>query len=267
MAHNGSSYWNDALISRFGTAKGPNSDQDIVKYLNAHMKECQNEQLHFKSAEHCYTAFYEYCTLKRGSGIIGLVCDIAWFDDERIARVISKKRYMAMMTVLTEYERDVHRFKKAITDNGRGPRSFLPVSSAPPPNTIDPDLERVKSDNITFPGFIGFAVNMVRLRPEHENLRYSVFWGLFRDLMLFDTLESASEYSRFLTVNELEKFWVVTLDRYSDEELASTYPCMRSRSPRHLTAMYDRTPWQVQAALVTRLHNAQNSYELARYSY
>lgn len=267
MAHDGSQYWSNAMKIRFAPLSMQGSGQGIVKYLNLHLKNCQSQEQHFKSAEHCYSAFYQYCTRKQGTGIIGLVCDIGWFDDEIIAKVISRKRYMAMLTVLTEHERDVYMFKKAITDDGRGPRSFLPVSSAPTLNTIDIDLERVKANSIIYPGFIGFAVNMVRLRPEHEYLRYTVFWGLFRDLMIFKTLDSASEYSRFLTVDELEKFWVVTLDRYSDEELNNTYPCMSATTPRDLTEMYRRSPWEVQASLRQKVSNAQLSYEIARYSY
>jgi hypothetical protein len=41
------------------------------------------------------------------------------------------------------------------------------------------------------PGFVGYAVNLIQLRPEDEHLRDSVFWDIFQRLMVFRTEEDA----------------------------------------------------------------------------
>ena len=266
-ASNGSTYWKHALSLQYPSF--PNTlgiEQNYVIYLHSHLIECETEYRHFKSAEHCYRAFYEYCTLKRGGGILGLVCDICWLDDEHVAKVLSRKRYMAMLTVLTERERDVHVFKKAITDTGKGPRSFVPVARSDR-NIEDADLLRVQRCHLQCQGFVGFAVNLIRLRPEHEYLRYTVFWGLFRDLMVFRTREDAWAYAQFLTSAEIENYWVVTLDQYTEEELEHTYPRMKSRRSRDMYRLYNKSPVVVEAHLVRQRTSAQISFEYARYMY
>ncbi|CAN0584234.1 unnamed protein product, partial [Laminaria digitata] len=40
-------------------------------------------------------------------------------------------------------------------------------------------------------GFLGYAVRLVRLRPEHESLRWTVLFALFKDLAVFETTGQA----------------------------------------------------------------------------
>ncbi|CBN74590.1 hypothetical protein Esi_0030_0125 [Ectocarpus siliculosus] len=40
-------------------------------------------------------------------------------------------------------------------------------------------------------GFLGYAVRLLRLRPEHEPLRWTALFALFRDLAVFETTEQA----------------------------------------------------------------------------
>jgi hypothetical protein len=44
-----------------------------------------------------------------------------------------------------------------------------------------------------------FQVNLIQLRPEHERLRDSVFWAVFKNAILVDDLESAIKYRKYLT--------------------------------------------------------------------
>ncbi|CAM9285029.1 unnamed protein product, partial [Pylaiella littoralis] len=40
-------------------------------------------------------------------------------------------------------------------------------------------------------GFLGYAVRLLQLRPEHEPLRWTVLFALFVDLVVFETTEQA----------------------------------------------------------------------------
>ena len=46
-----------------------------------------------------------------------------------------------------------------------------------------------------------YLVNLIKLRPNDEYLRDTVFWSIFRDSLLFDTIEAASEYRSKLIRN------------------------------------------------------------------
>jgi len=47
-------------------------------------------------------------------------------------------------------------------------------------------------------GFLGFAINRIKFRQDHEYLRHSVFWNLFRDVMVFENLFQAQAYRNYL---------------------------------------------------------------------
>jgi hypothetical protein len=71
------------------------------------------------------------------------------------------------------------------------PLSFLPLDMsfdiiAPGPL----DLPLTSSNT---PGFVGYAINLIMLRDEHEHLRMSVVWALFKDLSVFIDEKSARE--------------------------------------------------------------------------
>ena len=54
------------------------------------------------------------------------------------------------------------------------------------PGPLDLPLQVGKTE-----GFRGYAIDLIDLRPEHQHLRMSVFWALFKDLAVFDDEESA----------------------------------------------------------------------------
>ena len=277
MAGDWSCFWKRELMRQFGTVLPYNDDVQssfIVKYLTYHQRVLETEYKHFMSAERFYICFHEYCTVNQNPGIIGLVCDIGYVDDPIVAAVLSRKRYMTMLTVLTEHEKDVHKFKKTLTTTHESAvsriRSFLPVMSAKG-IVVDSDLERViGSSPDTFrdvDGFIGYAVQLIKLRKEHEYMRYSVFWGLFRDLMVFETREKAERYGTTLTLWEYQKFWFTCLDDYSLEELDNTYPRFRSLKHNDRESYVTQPPKETKRFLERRIAGARYSHSIAKYTY
>jgi hypothetical protein len=64
------------------------------------------------------------------------------------------------------------------------PLSFLPLDMSfdnIAPGPLDLPLQVGKTV-----GFRGYAIDLIDLRPEHQHLRMSVFWALFKDLAVFD---------------------------------------------------------------------------------
>jgi hypothetical protein len=290
LSRESSGYWRRELTRSFAPAMlSPQIHSlSLLNYFQCNLLESQMEFRHYQSLTNHYRALYDYHqTLQQqqqtpsflrnsflaptamtaaaaatGSGIIGLVCDVAWTDSPLLSAVLSKKRYMTMSTILTQSIGDVHRFKKAI-DCDRI-RSFLPVRSSPS-SVADPDLLKVQSNEVEFPGFVGYAVNLLKLPEALEYLRYTVFWGMFRDLMVFENRESSELYGRELDAEEMEKYWVVTLEDYSEEILGSVYP--RLGVKRQRACYYERSAEEMMRRLGERVENGVISYSIARCTY
>jgi hypothetical protein len=82
-------------------------------------------------------------------------------------------------------------------------------------------------------GFIGYAVNLLQMRPEHEYLRFTVFGVIFYNLMVFTTRDAANRYASTVEVQQIQGLWTVALDDYSDAELDAVFPRLLT-SPRVL---------------------------------
>ena len=59
--------------------------------------------------------------------------------------------------------------------------------------TIQWEIERGQ-----IPGRPCYMVNEIQLKPEHEDLRDTVFWNALRNTVIFDTMEEATEYRDYL---------------------------------------------------------------------
>ena len=272
-------FWEREILRQFGAVL-PTCSEDmkhmssIVKYLTYQQRVVESEYKHFMSAENFYICFHEYCTVNKQPGIIGMVCDVGYLEDPVVAAVLSRKRYMTMLTVLTNNECDVHRFKKAMTTSHEAAvsriRSFLPVMSAKG-ILVDSDLERVIGSNASssfdIPGFIGYAVKLIQLRKEHEHMRYSVFWGLFRDLMVFQTRELADRYGATLTLLEHSKFWFTCVDDYTLEELDSTYPRFQSMNYMERDSYVTEPPRVMKRQLERQISGIRYSHSIAKCTY
>ena len=62
-------------------------------------------------------------------------------------------------------------------------------------DTIAPGPEDLPLKVGVHPGFLGYAIDLIDLRPEHQHLRMSVCWALFKDLAIFEDEASASAAS------------------------------------------------------------------------
>ncbi|CAM9968094.1 unnamed protein product, partial [Choristocarpus tenellus] len=126
-------------------------------------------------------------------GVLGLICDLGYIEDSSIARAISHKRRPAMSTVIVKDTGVIYDFRKRGMYSG--PLNFLPVSELLHSPIESPDSEGLLPTipNGPHPGFLGYAVDLVRLRPEYEPLRLTVLYAVFKDLSVFETCVEAEE--------------------------------------------------------------------------
>jgi hypothetical protein len=263
----GNTYWKAQLAHRFNRVDLVNCVTSFKRhYISCHVHDSFTEYMHFQSVYKLYRSMSQYHrTGKRG--IIGMVCDVAWVDNELLSQLLSRKRYMTMRTIITYTVRDVHEFKSATKNYSIEPTAFMPLHSQTSPHNDDTNMDplyNVVRQGITYPGFIGYAINLIRLREQHEYLRYNAFWGMFRDLMVFETNQDVVSYSSTLDPQKMEDFWAVSLEDYSQQELNDTFPRFSAIRPRETYFLKDIS--HVAIELETRLQNARHSDAVMIYS-
>lgn len=136
-------------------------------------------------------------------GVVGLISDLVTVPDPLIAQALSYKRRAALSTVVVDNDDVLFELRRR--DLIRGPVNFLPLSTLHLENTsllprilsastMPPrfDMLPVAPESPAPPGFIGYAVRLLQLRPEHEPLRWTVLFTLFKDLVVFETTEQVN---------------------------------------------------------------------------
>lgn len=165
----------------------------------------------------------------------GIVSDIFWTDDEKLSLVLSKFRFQALPTILVDDQSDVFAMKKITSSSQRGPASHLPLS-----DTLQ-NLDEARAalnalplsdSSAPFPGLVGYAVNLFRMRPEHESFRLTVLYTLFKDLLIFTTGLDKIAYEATLQPAARSAFRGIALDDYPAAVLADTFPRFRWGAPR-----------------------------------
>lgn len=128
-----------------------------------------------------------------GGGVIGLLSDLGMIPDLRIARAVSHKRRAAMSSAVVANEVIVYDFR--CRGYFSGPLNFLPLR----PLLLEGTMETAGGERTlptapedpAPPGFLGYAIRLIRLRPEHESLRWTVLFTVFKDLAVFETTAQA----------------------------------------------------------------------------
>ena len=105
------------------------------------------------------------------------------FENEKISKAVSLQRGPALLTVIIKDMSVVENYRNSVSEGQQIPISFLPIDA-----TSKDEMSASKIDsldrNITSPGFIGYVIDLLKLRKEHEYLRYTVMWTLFTDVMV-----------------------------------------------------------------------------------
>lgn len=233
----GETYWRHLCFKKFGVSALIESEQSkfYAQYLYLHHRHLEIEVMHVKSLMHCYEAMAKYfsCSLENFQpAVYGMLSDFVWTDCARLSAVLSKNRIFALPTIVVDSEQTIFEFKRLVHPIVVGPASFLPITVAMQGIEASTDNYDFNNEPQGVLGFLGYAVNLFRLRSEHEHFRYAILTLLFKNLMVFDTVASKLEYEMSLPAPARVQFRGVAMDEYTDEELARTYPRFAYRSPR-----------------------------------
>jgi len=265
-------YWDASLMHRFSLAVS-NSSQ--YEYLRNHNKYLERELNHLSTAFTYYDAICRFSTMPNSSGFIGMLCDLAWVDNVEVAMALSRKRYMTMSTIVMRTNEDILAFKKISSKSSPScaghpsmHSSFITLENLNK-NGAEDVVQAVQtlSQDIHFPGFLGFAVNLLHFHPHLEYLRHSLYWSVFRDLMVFETRVAKLEYKSLLDPVELKDFWGVALDDFSPDMLEKAQPSLSSSVSRDLDFIYSCPPSTRLPKLERQLTNGRISEAFIRYTY
>mmetsp|Transcript_37946 Transcript_37946/g.49966 ORF Transcript_37946/g.49966 Transcript_37946/m.49966 type:complete len:254 (-) Transcript_37946:443-1204(-) len=186
-----------------------------VLYLKCKLAKLQSQHVYYQSVKKSHPKLHSFQRFFRG--VCLKLADFGCVKNERLAKVLSKKRNYAMGTLLTERNEDIVAFKK--TQKSPTLLNFLPLDVCHPrnftPRTALRDLPAIE-----FPGLMDYAVHLIELRQEHEQYRYSVLYTFFKNLLVFETKQAIQE---FVATYGYEPY-AVALDEYSEEELNEPHP-------------------------------------------
>ena len=162
--------------------------------------------------------------------IYGMVCDLAVVPDPRLARVLSIKRMSAMTSIVVDSMATVLAAKRHIRELPFVPAdhglafSFITAGKSHSP-IVNEGAFCTDFDLTEEPGFLGYASDLLELRPEHEFLRECVFRSLFGCFCVFETQEQsqaawdkAKKAGKFTS----EHICFLALDTYNNVDLEET---------------------------------------------
>lgn len=184
------------------------------------MRRAIEEAGNLRATQRARESLQTYAT-KHGGGIIGLVSDLGYIPDQRIARSVSSMRRAAMSSAVVANERVVYDFR--CRGLYSGPLNFLPIRTlllehpgasatgssdgagvdgdGSGPNDVAAmgiggggaavpganDLLPLAPEAPAPDGFLGYVVRLMHLRREHEYLRWTVLFAVFKDMAVFES--------------------------------------------------------------------------------
>ncbi len=167
---------------------------------------------------------YEANALKL-TGCLGHVVKLGFVSDNHLARLLSWTVQNRLKAVLLEskeeqscaarrglatYSMDTIRQFQVRRRDKRASAGFTTVARS---------REKVEAQCIPLPqldtkGFIGYAVNLIVLPRESEHLRDTLFWALYGNLCVFETLEQMSNHAQRLKYQNKAAVSMISLDGY-----------------------------------------------------
>ena len=149
------------------------------------------------------TAELANALLKVGRDVIGISGNIGRFPSAQIAMAITRRRPQALCGAIIKNPKVGVQFRKLTAFNNSV--SFM---------VITPGAE-AERPSIEAPGFIGYALDLLELRPDEEYLRETVLASfVYRDLTVWDSLASVTAAIRNGAYSG--SFYCVVNDRRND---------------------------------------------------
>jgi hypothetical protein len=162
------------------------------------------------------------------SDIVGILGDIVFVDDEQLDKIISKLACNYMQTVIVHNRKAADSLKQQLLKLNK--ITILPLDNIVEVNhqtdergyIVLEDLNKFTgtgNDGLATDeprtadhGFVGYAVNLVQLRKEHQHLRRALFSVVFSDCAIFKTYEQGIQFRRKRIFAKKRCPKIITLD-------------------------------------------------------
>jgi hypothetical protein len=154
----------------------------FLRVLEAALNETEAELRHWSNSNYLIDGM---ANMSPGD-VVGLLSNVGRFNDTALAIAVSIARYQAMTTVIIRDKSVAMRYKRGLRFDG--PVSFCSLSSGQNPGWMrqSEHLPRIQA-----PGFLGYVVELIELRPQEEHLRFTALLWCYANLCVFTTEREA----------------------------------------------------------------------------
>jgi len=209
----------------------------------------------YRDMMHAIQSYSSSGTEFSAQDVVGMIANLISFDRIDVAKCLSLVRPQAMNIVVMSSHEALLRFKHSRRNGVSVPFNVSYIS-------LDScfDELRTRAGHLISPralpeiedrGFVGYAYRLARLRPEHEYLRNSVLWTIFRDLAIFERESQGAAYAR------RHSCWHVGLD-FCPIEVSPARAEVVHQAPRFASRKF-RPLSQYSLAVDTRIRNTRRA--------
>ena len=218
-----------------------------LRILHHFQDRLRHEKQHFEAMYQFNHHLYQYCTQFKPSkaksymavqshGLFGVSANLFKFPTRELAECLALKRKTAARFFVMDTMMHPPAFKKTLpTRRGLGPSYLTLDMAAAQARAAEEKAKAFKSsakqsiadqieagalesrltlpDLSRVPGFIGYAANLVQVRPQHEELlRNTVCWAAFMHLAVFERQADGEKFVETLPPQVRDRVWYCGLD-------------------------------------------------------
>jgi hypothetical protein len=147
------------------------------RLVKLHLLGAQAELRHFTTLSRLLLAL---CRMPKGS-VVGLIGNIGCFESLAISLAVSVHSQMSMGTVVLNRTLDAVTFRNQ--KDYVGPVTFLSLDNIS--SLLLHDDPALDMPAILAPGFIGYAVNLIKLDQAHEHIRFTFLLSAYKNLSVW----------------------------------------------------------------------------------
>eukprot|EP00753_Platysulcus_tardus_P010878 PLAT3125.1.p1 GENE.PLAT3125.1~~PLAT3125.1.p1 ORF type:complete len:734 (+),score=269.03 PLAT3125.1:131-2203(+) len=201
-----------------------------ARYLDAALRRRTAELQSLRALYGIKDAMYAFNDTDR---VLGVVADMVYVCDPRLAHAISCMRQGALRTVFVDSATTIQPLKSA--GSSASPMALMTMDTIARHIAPRPGMPATIADlpDIDADGFIGYAVHLLQPTPGYEDHRDTVLWSVFRDLQVFETEAAGNAWKAHCDAQVPPlRSWFVPLDNPPRFDRARTLATISVGVPR-----------------------------------
>ncbi|OQR87156.1 hypothetical protein ACHHYP_09475 [Achlya hypogyna] len=179
-----SALWVRLIQRDFHVALPPTAAPTVYSYITTLEAAARVELRHLRGLQQPYRALEEFCATERDHGIVGMLCDLCYFENPLVGQAIARQRFGALGMVVVQTPGHVQAFRKQ--SHYVGPINFVPLQNPHWPNIELPPVNAA--------GFLGYAFDLTKMLPGFEHLKDTVVRAIMKNIAVFSTRVEAQQF-------------------------------------------------------------------------